>query len=358
MNKKLLIGAVSAALVVGAAVAQADVKVGGTADMSYDSIKGCSTTACTENSTNQDVSSNASNITIDASDDLGNGLKGMFHITEFVRLDNNNGGNGALSGGNSYLGLGGDWGSVSAGNHDSGGKVNGRAFDLFGNHIGDSRNADVAPSRVANLIWYATPTISGFSGFVAHSTGTSNSTPTYDNTTSADSLFAQYKEGPIHVGIGYDKLKFNGTTTGSGDKYQNIGGSYMFPTNTTVILFYQKHDNVGGNSDFSVKTSGFGLAQKFEGNNTVKLQYYSAKLEDSSAGGGSGKDKLYAIGVDHGFSKTFTGYVAYAKAKNDSNCTNADGTCMSMAGGGHGDNPGTADGQDMTGFSVGAIYKF
>lgn len=355
MNKKLLIGAVSAALVVGTAIAQADVKVGGTADMSFDSIKGCQLpgAGCTSNSTNSDVSSNASNITVDASDDLGNGLKGMFHMTEFVRLDNNNSGNGALSGGNSYLGLGGDWGSVNIGNHDSGGKTNGRAFDLFGNHIGDSRNADVAPSRVANLLWYATPNISGFSGFLAYSTGVDNGTPTYDNTTSANSLFAQYKEGPIHVGIGYDKLKLNGTVTGDGDKWTNIGGSYMFPSNTTVILFYQKHDNVALDSDVSIKTTGIGVAQKFEGNNTVKAQYYEAKLDNGS---GNVKPKLYAIGFDHGFSKTFTGYVAYAKSKNETN--GAYQSTMSMAGGGHGDNPGTAPGEDMTGFSVGAKYSF
>ena len=354
MNKKLLIGAVSAALVVGTAIAQADVKVGGTADMSFDSIKGCQLASdCSSNSTNQDVSSNASNITVDASDDLGNGLKGMFHMTEFVRLDNNNSGNGALSGGNSYLGLGGDWGSVNIGNHDSGGKTNGRAFDLFGNHIGDSRNADVAPSRVANLLWYATPNISGFSGFLAYSTGVDNGTPTYDNTTSANSLFAQYKEGPIHVGIGYDKLKLNGTVTGDGDKWTNIGGSYMFPSNTTVILFYQKHDNVALDSDVSIKTTGIGVAQKFEGNNTVKAQYYEAKLDNGS---GNVKPKLYAIGFDHGFSKTFTGYVAYAKSKNETN--GAYQSTMSMAGGGHGDNPGTAPGEDMTGFSVGAKYSF
>ena len=356
MNKKLLIGAVSAALVVGTAIAQADVKVGGTADMSFDSIKGCQLASdCSSNSTNQDVSSNASNITVDASDDLGNGLKGMFHITEFVRLDNNNSGSSSLSGGNSYLGLGGDWGTVAIGNHDSGAKLNGRHFDLFGNHIGDNRNAYVNGNRVNNLLWYATPNLSGFSGLLAYSTNATKGSaadgqsPTFDDSPSAMSLLASYAMGPLKVGVGYDKLKLNGTTTGDGDKWTNVGGSYMLPSNTTLILFYQKYDNVGGNSDNSIKTTGIGVAQKFEGNNTVKAQYYEAKLDNGS---GNVKPKLYAIGFDHGFSKTFTGYVAYAKAKQ------ADQSDMSMAGGGHGDNPGTAMGEDMTGFSVGAKYSF
>lgn len=362
MNKKLLIAAVGAALVAGVSATQADVKVSGTGHMSLDSIKGCKDTACTSNSTNWDVSSNASNVIISANEDLGGGLKGIFQWQEFVRLDNNNNGNSGsatannqLSGGNSAVGLGGDWGSVNLGNWDSGAKQNGAAFDLFNNQIGDSRNADRANNRIANLLWYVSPNMSGFSAILGHSTNTDHS-PTNDNSTSADTLIAKYAQGPLLVGVGFDKLKVNGTTVGDGDKWTNIGGKYTLPSDTSLILFYQKHDNVGLDSNISTKTTGIGVAQKFGGNNTVKLQYYTVKAEDSSPGGGSVKPKLLAVGVDHNFSKTFTGYVAYAQAKNDSNCTGIG--CMSMAGGGHGDNPGTADGEKMSGFSFGAIYNF
>ncbi|MGE5307312.1 MAG: porin [Alphaproteobacteria bacterium] len=356
MNKKLLIAAVGAALVtgVGMTAAQADVKVSGYGHMSLDSIKGCKNAACTENSTNWDVSSNASNVVISANEDLGGGLKGIFQVQEFVRLDNNNSGNGALSGGNSGVGLGGDWGSVMLGNWDSGAKQNGAAFDLFNNQIGDSRNADRANNRVANLLWYVSPNMGGFTAMVAHSTNTNNTGPALDTSTEANSLMAKFEQGPLLIGVGYDKLSLgDGAPAGAeGDKWTNLGGKYTLPSDTSLILFYQKHDNAGGVSTADTKTMGIGAAQKFGGNNVVKFQYYTVKVEDT---GFSAKPKLWALGFDHNFSKTFTGYVAYAQAKNESG---ANATNMSMAGGGHGDNPGTADGEKMSGLSFGAIYKF
>ncbi|MHB8535871.1 MAG: porin [Sulfuricaulis sp.] len=349
MNKKLLIAAVGAALVAGPMLAQADVKIGGYINMSLDSIKGNNGKTPASNSTNWDVSSNASNIVLSADEDLGGGLKGIFSLQNFFRLDNNNGAGSTntMTGGNAALGLNGSAGTVLLGNWDSGAKQNGRTFDLFGNQIGDARNADVNNNRYNNSVIYQSPNMSGFSALVAHSTNT-NTTATTDLTTEANSLMAKYEQGPLAVGLGYDKEK---PSTGSGDKWTNIGGKYTLPSDTSLILFYQKHDNVGGVTSSNNKTTGLGVAQKF-GNNTVKFQYYMVKMHTAAA---DAKPKLYALGLDHGFSKTFAGYVAYAKAKNETGTVT---TNMSMAGPGHGDNPGTVTGENMTGFSIGAIMKF
>lgn len=379
MKKKLLTAAISAAMLAGFTLAQADVKIGGTINVSVDSIKGCKLTGagCTGNSTNMDVSSNASNVVLSASEDLGGSMKGVFSWQEFIRADNNSGSygsstagyTGSLTGGNTYLGISDSWGMITAGNNDSGAKLNGRAFDLFGNQIGDSRNADASNNRMSNLVWYTSPTMSGFSGMIGHATNltappataspaavTPDTSATFDNSTDANTLMLKYAQGPFAVGLGYDKLSLGSGVAGQGDKWTNLGGSFTMPTDTTITLFYQKHQNAYSTSSNEIKTQGIGVLQKFGGNNAVKAQYYNAKVDTA---GVDGKGKLYAIGFDHYFSKTFSGYLAYAKAKNPSSCSGtAISACMSMAGGGHGDNPGTQAGKNMSGYSVGAIMKF
>ncbi len=361
MKKKLSM-VIGTALAMGLTAAHAEVTISGYGHVSVDSIKGCPTAlvagvcTATGNSNNTNVSSDATNIVLSASQDLGSGLKGIFSMQNFFKLDQNNGAGSAnaMSGGNSSVGLSGSFGTVMAGNWDSGAKQNGGLFDLFRNQIGDSRNADVNANRVANLLAYVSPTMSGFSALVAHSTnadsvGTAANSPALDASVEANSLLLKYAQGPVTVGFGYDKLKPG--AGGTLDKWTNLGAKYgLGPTD--LIVFYQKHDDIGGAATSENTTTGVGVAHKL-GNNTVKFQYYQVDIKVAA---GKVKPTLMALGWDHAFSKTFTGYLAYAKA--DNKTSGAVASAMSMAGGGHGDNPGTVAGQDMSGFGVGAIIKF
>jgi predicted porin len=365
MNKKLLTLAVGAALVGAFSAAQADVKINGYINGSLDYIKGKTSASTTDNKSKLNVSSNASNVVINADEDLGGGLHGVFSWQEFVRMDDNNGAGNttAMTGGNTWVGLKSDAaGTVLLGNNDSGAKLNGRAFDLFGNQIGDSRNLDVNSNRLNNLVAYQSPNLAGFSLLLAHSTNTDSVTNTApvgggtvtttfpaanSTSTRANSAQLKYTLGTLLVGVGYDKLLVSGA---DGDKWLNAGVKYGLPSGTDLIAFYQKHNNIGGGTSDG-KTWGLGVAQKIGASNTVKAQYYQFKVDNVDC-----KPKMLAVGFDHAFSKTYTGYAAYAQAKNETKagCT----TVASMAGGGHGDNPGTIAGENMSGFSVGAIMKF
>jgi predicted porin len=385
MKKKLIISAVGAALAVGMGVAQADVKVSGYGNLSFDMIKGCCTEAGNDNKNQMNVSSNSSYLKFDASEDLGGGLTAVVSITEFLRIDNQASG-AQVSGGNSYGGLATPGGVIVMGAHDTGAKLNGRAFDLFGNQLGDSRNMDVADNRVPNLIAYLSPNFSGVSFLAAYVTNTGaalGSAGTIKTSSDAltvgtfgqiitagtgaatiDSLKAMsmmvnYTGGPLVVGVGYDKATLPSYLKDIGAKapaWLNVGVKYTLPSATSILGFYQKHDNPLAYVLFGDKkytTMGLGVSQAL-GNSTVKGQAYQLKMDYEGAA--ECKVTSFALGFDHAFSKTTTGYVDYAQVanKDTGDCT----TALTMAAGGHGDNPGSAWGKKMSGLGVGMAIKF
>lgn len=358
MKKKLITAAVGAALVAVAGIAQAEVKVSGYANVSLDSIKGCENATCVDNSNNLNISSNSSYIKFDAVEDIGGGLKGVFSATEFVQIDEN--ASGLLTGGNTYAGIAGDFGVVVMGTHDTGGKLVGRTFDLFGNQIGDSRNMAVDPLRVNNLIAYLSPNFSGFSFVVGYTTNPLETTATNDDSASAYSAMLSYANGPLAVAVGYDAVSLGDTASSDptldGMKIMNVGAKYAFPSGTEPVVFYQKINNAAEVKDYDFTTIGVGVKQSF-GNEVVKAQYYQLETDDSSD---KCKATMVAVGYDHNFSKAATGYVAYAQTTNDDDaaCVTRGDDAFSMAGSGHGDDPGTASGEKMSGLSVGFILKF
>jgi predicted porin len=230
--------------------------------------------------------------------------------------------------------------------------------DLFGNHLGDSRNlvskATGAPStamgwdlRTKNTVAYKTPNFSGLTAAVAYVTNTNSGSAT-DTTTDAWSANGIYKNGPIFAGLAYEKHNLSNAGTGLQDEHAwRLGAGYMFGA-AKVVAFYQKASDIGGTSGADRKVWGLGGAFKM-GKNTLKAQYYKAGDADNLSNTGA---SLWALGVDHKMSKRTSVYVAYARTSNDS------GASYSAFGGGHGDNPRTVAGKDPSGFSLGMIHKF
>jgi predicted porin len=100
-------------------------------------------------------------------------------------------------------------------------------------------------------------------------------------------------------------------------------------------------------------------------NNLIKFEYLTA---DDVKGSGVPSDtggKLWALGLDHVFSKTTKVYVDYAKAANDSNTASYS---VISSNGGHGENllPGAtgagtgtgANGKDVKAISAGMVLNF
>lgn len=411
MNKKLLALAVAGAFVAPAAMAQSNVTIGGYMNFSLDSLKGRNA-AGNDLTTKTNVSSNASNIYFRGTEDLGNGLSAFWQIQTYFsaggtgNTDTGNGSVDGVSSGNTYVGLEGkSWGKVLLGKHESPFKLLSRKVDLFNNQLGDSRNLVASASgagvtaggaaiysagwdlRPNNVIAYGTPNFNGFSVLVAYvsNVGTSAAQdPTTGspatgspaaanlNSVNAWSANATYENGPIFVGLGYEKhnlskLSTAATANHSDEKAWRLAAGYNFG-DFKVVGLYQRESGlcVGtittcstNGTDAKRTTWGLGGAYKL-GANTIKLQYYRAgDLSNSGlANEGDTGANMWALGVDHALSKRTTVYAVYARTNNDRYAM------YSAFGGGHGDNPGsvtpttTRDSKDPSGFSLGVIHSF
>jgi len=339
MNKKLLALAIAAALVPAAAMADSgNVKISGVMHMSLDSLKDGS-------NRNTNVSSNSSKISFSGDEDLGNGLKAIWNVDSYVRLDNTS---SSFADGNTFAGLTGGFGTAILGKHDTPMKIVGRKVDLFGDQIGDSRNmisnGGIGDLRAPNVVAYISPTIGGFHGAIAHVTNADNLAAS-DASTKAWSGLAMYEAGPAMAAVSYEKHNVAGTN--ADPKQWRVVGGYNLG-DVKLVGSYQKSSDLGAVSGADRKVWGLGAAFKM-GATTIKGQFYKA---GELANVTTSDAKMYVVGADYSLSKRTTTYVAYAKVNNDSTAA------FSAFGGGHGDQPAIAAGQDPSGFSLGMKHSF
>ncbi len=377
MNKKLLTLAIAGALAVPM-TAMADVTVGGNVNVSVDSMKnGASGTA--EHSGSY-VSSNSSNIDINASTDIGGGMKALFSSQTFVSLgsDNNPAAVNAagfnfdqLSNGNTYAGLQGSFGTVAAGRNDSPMKQLGRAVDLFGNQIGDSRNIISAPAytgaptsygfdqRPGHTLFYVSPAFFGVTVKAAYTLENSNSsgaglsgTPTQTplHKASETSASVAYSQGGLLAGLAYE---YHSSSTyapsSNAEKAIRAAGSYTFSFPLRIAALVQQDSDLSGVSGAKRNVFGLGVSYQFIPNYGVKVQYYDAGKVDGTVNTGG---KMAAVGVFHDFNKNAEVYLDYAKTTNDA------AGMYNAFGGGHGNTVGTVAGENPSGASIGMIYTF
>jgi len=353
MNKKLLALAIAAALAPVAAMADSgNVTISGVMHMSVDSLDNGAYR-------NTNISSNSSKISFAGNEDLGNGLKAVWNVDSYVRLDNSG---STLGDGNTYAGLSGGFGTAILGKHDTPMKLLGRKVDLFGDQIGDARNMTNPASaagwdiRPQNVVAYISPNMGGFTGVIAHVTNLADTAATDVagnlSSVTAWSALGTYEAGPMVVGLAYEKHKLNDFAAGANnEKAYRLAGGYNLGDVKLVALYQKVSDIAGGNQD--QKTWGLGAAYKM-GATTIKGQYYNASdLTDCGAADCSQTAaKMLALGVDYSLSKRTTAYVAYAKTNNDN------AAAFSAFGGGHGDKPAIAAGNDPKGFSLGMKHTF
>ncbi len=186
--------------------------------------------------------------------------------------------------------------------------------------------------RPDNVIAYISPTMGGFHGAIAYVTNV-DAGATAENSIKAASALGMYENGPVMVGLGYERYNVAGTDINP--KQWRLVGGYSFG-DVKLVALYQKADDLTIASSTATDRTTWGLGAAYKmGATTIKGQYYKAgDLNNASETGAS----MFAIGADYALSKRTTTYVAYARTNNDDN-TNA----FTAFGGGHGDNPVTAD---------------
>lgn len=323
--KKVLPLAIAAALVAPAA-AMADATVFGKVHMIVQSYDDGSDSVWSTDSV-------FSRVGVKGSEDLGDGLKAVYHLEFGVNPD----ASGTLSNRNQFVGLAGGFGTVLAGRHDTPLKMSQGAFDEFGDlPWGDITRVMPGEDRLGNVLAYVSPNLSGLTivgAAVAGETGDTGSAATSDLTSLYDhiSVAGLYSNGPIFASLAYNTYDtgnllaqsyspsiIRATFVWNGGNWQ-AGAMYSnFSTDDLAAL-----DDV----------TSWGLSGHFmvTANDKIKAQYLSGdapvvKVNDLGVSfspnititGGDDQVDMWSVGYEHSFSKRTYVHVGYTSYSQDS----------------------------------------
>ena len=353
MNKKLIVLSIAAAMA-GPLAAQAAVEVYGEARASLDFVNNNDNNSANKDST-VSLTSNHSRLGFKGDEDLGNGLTALWQIEQDVEFDT-----GAAFDSHhardTFIGLGGGFGTVLAGHLSTPYRASTTALDPFHSTRGD-HNAIIGSvngfdgwndeNRVDNAIAYVSPNMNGFGVSAAYILSSADPTVGDDlpKTSAEDkqdaySLSANYNNGPIYVTAGYEAWNKLGAGGDDASAWK-IGGSYTIMDATTLGFIWETADMGGTVGD----RDAWSLSAKHKMGDTTLMAAYSM-ADDVGSTSDSGAQQ-FSIGVSQALSKATDVYALYTMVGNDSAASySLDNT------------PGVVLGQDMSAFSVGINHKF
>lgn len=340
MKKSLI--ALAAVAASGAAFAQSSVTVYGVVDTSIAVVKGQDTVSGMLNS-----GAATSRLGFRGVEDLGNGLKANFVLEGQVDPD--------VGGGfdfkrQSTVGLSGSFGEVRLGRALTASYNAVSRYDMFGtvglgSTLAWNGTQTGYQNRSNNMISYISPKFSGFGVGIDYGFGeqAENKTNRYAG------IGATYDNGPLSLGLGYDKsnnaLGATGFNTEDLSTWQ-LGGSYDLAV-VKLAAFYKetKYKTIATGDSEKLKAWNLGVSAPVGAAGVVKAAYNHYKLSDSSA-----KAQQFSLGYVHNLSKRTALYGTYAFLKNK------DGADLTLNGAFAG--AGLTDGGKQQGLQVGVRHAF
>jgi predicted porin len=321
---------------------------------------------------------------VKGSEDLGNGLKAIYQIELGFSLSdsNNNGavGNEAITMRNTFAGLGGGWGTVLAGRHDTPLKISTGPLDLFADTMADYNNTvGFMDLRVDNAVAYISPSFSGFTFAAAvHAGGGATAGipgPAYnqnsDSLAEGYSIAGIYKNGPWYASLAYEGL--NGDLACDTEfcdaetwgKWR-VGLGMLDWNGFSLTGIYEGWDNGywadGAKADLwniqAGYTFGNFMVKAMYGSNTQKDIFSYAGYVDNVVTGdyyeacaGCTDDfnyKTWTFGVDYNMSKRTKAFLLYtANDADELDLIDADGNIAPQT-----------QGIDWNGFQLGMMHNF
>ena len=293
MKKSLI--ALAALAASGAAMAQSSVTLYGVLDtgLTYvsgvDNVYGLTRTGGNTNS----------RLGFRGVEDLGNGLKATFNLEAGITPDDGTDyftGNGMAFRRTSTVGLAGNFGEVRLGRELTASYNAVSRYDAFGDTgMGGSLAwKEGYASRTENAISYYTPSFSGFKVGVNYGFG--------EQKEARDSRYlglgATYDNGPLSLGLGFDRANGNEGVPGATDNTTwQLGGAYNFGV-AKVLAFYKqtKYKDLAVNNSDKFKTFGLGLTAPVGAAGEVKVSYNNYRFEDEKA-------NQLSLGYVHNLSK-------------------------------------------------------
>lgn len=342
MKKSLI--ALAAVAASGAAFAQSSVTVYGVVDTSIAYVKGAVSVSGMLNSGNA-----TSRLGFRGVEDLGNGLKANFVLEGEVKPDD-----GSADGMNfkrqSTIGLSGNFGEVRLGRALTASYNAVSRYDMFGtvglgSTLAWNGTQTGYQNRSNNMISYISPKFSGFGVGIDYGFGeqTENKTNRYAG------IGATYDNGPLSLGLGFDKANNSLGAAGFATEDQTtwqLGGSYDL-TVVKLAAFYKetKFKTVATGDSDKLKTWNLGVSAPVGAAGLVKASYNHYKVSDSSE-----KAQQFSLGYVHNLSKRTALYGTYAFLKNK------DGADLTLNGAFAG--AGLTDSGKQQGLQVGVRHAF
>lgn len=240
---------------------------------------------------------------IRGSEDLGGGLSANFNFESRVNLSDGQT-NAAMFDRQANVGLSGGFGTVKIGRSwtafdDIYGAAN-SGFDsaLSANRVWLNNYAYSNGTNASNAqIYYATPTMGGFSGAISTKLK-GNETPGELRHTA---VYAKYEQGPIYAGVAYEKDDGPAVL-----KNTLLNGSYDLGMAKLMASYYNTKTGVG------IATNSYQLGADIPmgGALTLSVGYASSKLDVAGAKSSTG----FGIAAGYSLSKRTTAYAGVRAA--------------------------------------------
>jgi len=320
----------------------ANVNIYGKFDVSYDLFNTGTATNGTAGTTSARVSSNTTLVGLKGSQDLGDGLSGIWQVETTLNAGNGGSAGVGLGTRNTFAGLSStSAGTVILGRYDTPYKISTRKLDVFADGIADNRSllggqsgaSAASATASANPITFKTASTS-FDGrqdqtlaytspklgdaFTA-AIGYVNLNPSNNVSTGLKtniwSLAGLYDAGGVYGALAYETHNSLNTTGGS-EKAARLGLGYTADIFAVGLVYEKTSDNLGVASANLYGHHAAYLSGKFNvsSSNAIKAAYSNA---GSTATANTGA-KQFSVGFDHSLGKASTVYALYTKLSNQS----------------------------------------
>jgi predicted porin len=316
MKKKIVALAVAAAFTTPAFADNANVTVYGKAFLNVESANSDKVATATTGKSVTRVNTNASRFGVKGSEDLGEGLKGLYQFEVQVDADGNSGngfGNGTR---NSGVGIEGGFGKVIIGIWDTPFKVAHNKIELFdnttsftslnliGHYNGAANNYN---TRQKNDVQYWSPTFNGFQAALSYSP---DEAPTTTTNKSLLSMSGTFEQEDIYVSAAYES-RADVTTAGKTDTAMRLVGKY----NLADLWLGVTVESLKISAATAYTQSNMELAGQYKmGPHKLAASFAKAGKTNVAATGATQLSLRY--GFD--FSKRTEAFAAYTSLKNDS----------------------------------------
>ncbi|MEJ2619891.1 MAG: porin [Candidatus Thiodiazotropha sp.] len=336
--KKVLSLAIAAALVAPAA-AMADATIYGKVRQSLDIVDFSDAGGDDE----IQINDRTSRLGVKGSEDLGNGLTGVYKIEYGVKISTNDvsgkegnefAGNGGLSARNAFVGLAGGFGTFVIGRHDTPLKISTGSLDYFGdtavdNNLGYTEN--LLDLRADGTVAYISPAMGGLTAAIALVPG-ENTTEVEgeeaDGLTDAYSIALMYSNFGVFASFAYESASVE-TTVHPGElsaaDLAALGASSEDHDNMRFGIGYSHdmfkvgfiYDTIENTLDDSTSMMLNGSVKAGPGN--IKAKYFKVDSDDSLGGGlfRTASHDGFGFGYDYNLSKRTQVAANYVSSEED-----------------------------------------